>query len=365
MALIITHATVASDPQSPLLDANDWNANHTLTGSIAWGEITGTLSTQADLQTALNLKANLASPTFTGTVTLPAGQVVNGVTLTTAGSASDFLNAEGDYVAAGGGSPAFSAITSATNTTASMVVGTGASISVTGSGTIAATSVTGFSGTSSGTNTGDQTTITGNAGTATALQNARTINGTSFDGTANITITAAAGTLTGATLAAGVTASSLTSVGTLTSLTVSGSTALNELALDGTPNTDDTVNGPTTSTFNAGATIAQWELVYMGSGGEWLLADADTSATSGPVLLALAAASGTDNNPMKVALAGSFCRNDAWAWTVGAAIYASATAGALTETAPSTTGQIVRVAGYAVSADVIYFMPSGAWVEVP
>lgn len=37
-----------------------------------------------------------------------------------------------------------------------------------------------------GTNSGDQTTITGNAGTATALQNARTIGGVSFDGTANI-----------------------------------------------------------------------------------------------------------------------------------------------------------------------------------
>lgn len=43
----------------------------------------------------------------------------------------------------------------------------------------------------------------------------RTINGTAFDGTGNITVTAAAGTLTGATLAAGVTASSLTSVGTI------------------------------------------------------------------------------------------------------------------------------------------------------
>lgn len=40
-----------------------------------------------------------------------------------------------------------------------------------------------------------------------------TINGTTFDGNSNITITAAAGTLTGATLAAGVTASSLTSFG--------------------------------------------------------------------------------------------------------------------------------------------------------
>lgn len=64
--------------------------------------------------------------------------------------------------------------------------------------------------------------LTGNASTATTLATARNINGVSFNGSADITVTAAAGTLTGNTLAAGVTASSLTSVGTLTALTVSG-----------------------------------------------------------------------------------------------------------------------------------------------
>lgn len=32
MAVVITHATVAADPQSPLLDHTDWNANHVVTG---------------------------------------------------------------------------------------------------------------------------------------------------------------------------------------------------------------------------------------------------------------------------------------------------------------------------------------------
>ncbi len=71
------------------------------------------------------------------------------------------------------------------------------------------------------------TTITGNAGTATKLATARAINGTNFDGSADITITAAAGTLTGSTLASGVTASSLTSLGTLTGLTSTGSITAN------------------------------------------------------------------------------------------------------------------------------------------
>jgi Chaperone of endosialidase len=91
--------------------------------------------------------------------------------------------------------------------------------------------------------TGTTTTISGNAATATKLQTARTINGVSFDGTANITVTAAAGTLTGATLAAGVTASSLTSVGTLAGLAVGGQiTAVS--GATGTPSAIFTTGGP-------------------------------------------------------------------------------------------------------------------------
>ena len=71
-----------------------------------------------------------------------------------------------------------------------------------------------------GTNTGDQITITGNAGTATKLAAAKNINGVAFDGSADITVPAAAGTLTGTTLNSTVTGSSLTSVGTLANLTV-------------------------------------------------------------------------------------------------------------------------------------------------
>lgn len=78
--------------------------------------------------------------------------------------------------------------------------------------------------------------LTGNASTATALQTPRAINGVNFDGTAAITVPAAAGTLTGATLASGVTASSLTSVGTLTGgATGAGFTvALNVSTITGT-----------------------------------------------------------------------------------------------------------------------------------
>jgi hypothetical protein len=78
--------------------------------------------------------------------------------------------------------------------------------------------------------------LTGNASTATTLATARNINGVSFNGSADITVTAAAGTLTGATLAAGVTASSLTSVGTLTALAVSGTSTLGITRVSGADN---------------------------------------------------------------------------------------------------------------------------------
>lgn len=54
-------------------------------------------------------------------------------------------------------------------------------------------------------------------GSAATLTTARAINGVSFDGSAAITVTAAAGTLSGTTLASNVVTSSLTAVGTLAS----------------------------------------------------------------------------------------------------------------------------------------------------
>lgn len=66
-------------------------------------------------------------------------------------------------------------------------------------------------------------TLSGNAGTATRLATARTVNGVAFDGSANVTVTAAAGTVTGEQLNPTVTLSSLTQVGTLSALNVDNS----------------------------------------------------------------------------------------------------------------------------------------------
>ena len=52
----------------------------------AWGDITGTLSAQTDLQSTLDLKSPLASPTFTGTITCgtmsAVGAIISSTSLT-------------------------------------------------------------------------------------------------------------------------------------------------------------------------------------------------------------------------------------------------------------------------------------------
>ena len=72
-----------------------------------------------------------------------------------------------------------------------------------------------LTGNVTGNVSGTSGSTTGNAATATALQTGRTINGVTFDGTGNITVTAAAGTLTGTAVNATVVTSSLTTFGTL------------------------------------------------------------------------------------------------------------------------------------------------------
>ena len=79
-------------------------------------------------------------------------------------------------------------------------------------------------GNTQGTHTG---AVVGNATTATTLQTARSINGVSFNGSQNITVPSAAGTLTGSALSATVIQSSLTSVGTLNNLTVTNDITAN------------------------------------------------------------------------------------------------------------------------------------------
>jgi hypothetical protein len=120
--------------------------------------------------------------------------------------------------------------------------------------------------------------------------------------------------------------------------------------LAATPGADDTYQGQVVTGRNAGATIAQWDAVYLDSSGTWQLADANGTNTFPCRGLAVAAYS--SGNAATV-LDNGVARNDAWAWTVGGDVFLSETAGGLTQTAPSASGSRVQKIGYALTADSI------------
>ncbi len=123
------------------------------------------------------------------------------------------------------------------------------------------------------------------------------------------------------------------------------------------PTADTYVTGNTTDSFASGYSSAVGDLVFFGSGGKWLEVDADAVATC-KGMMGIALESKTDGQAMLVALPGSFVRLDSWNWTVGDTLYAGETLGAIQNTIPTGADAIIRVIGFAVSADVIYFMPS-------
>lgn len=96
--------------------------------------------------------ANSATPPAIGGTTPAAGSFSSLTDTGVTGSTQCLhVNTSGAVSGTGsdcgsGGSTAFSALTGSTNTTAAMVVGTGASLAVSGSGTIAATNTTGVNG---------------------------------------------------------------------------------------------------------------------------------------------------------------------------------------------------------------------------
>lgn len=124
---------------------------------------------------------------------------------------------------------------------------------------------------------------------------------------------------------------------------------------DGDSNGDVVYIGGTTS-MTTGA------LYHYKSDGTWELADADAASTCDGLLgIALGAASDTNG----VLLRG-MVTIDHDPGAVGDVLFVSTTAGDITATAPSGSGDIVRVVGYCLDATngQIWFNPDGAFVEV-
>ena len=97
--------------------------------------------------------------------------------------------------------------------------------------------------------------------------------------------------------------------------------------------------------------------LFMAADGHLDTADADSSATTPCVALAMETGTGS-----KRILLHGVLRVDAWNWTIGPGnaglIYVSTTTGTLTQTQPSGTDDVIQPVGWALSDDCIYFAPS-------
>jgi hypothetical protein len=222
-----------------------------------------------------------------------------------------------------------------------------------------------------------------------------TANGfeTSFtfvDPTADRTITFADSSLTvnaaadisGTTLASNVVTSSLTAVGTIATgvwqgtaiastyiadaflkndasdtttgtITAAGFTAGDAGQVyfsDTAPASDHTATGVVIS-IASGESVAAFNSVYIRSDGEVGPADADAASTMPAIGVALEAKS--DGEATKILIAGVL-RDDTYNFTPGADLFIGTTAGQITATAPSGSGDTVQKIGVALTADSIY-----------
>jgi hypothetical protein len=91
----------------------------------------------------------------------------------------------------------------------------------------------------------------------------------------------------------------------------------------------------------------------------WTQADADSDGATRMLGVALGSTSSNDGMLLQ-----GIIRIASHGLSAGAPIYVSTTAGEFTTTAPSGSGDYVRVVGYTIDSNLIYFNPSGTWVEV-
>lgn len=121
-----------------------------------------------------------------------------------------------------------------------------------------------------------------------------------------------------------------------------------------------------TVTGTAGYTQAFGDLVYLDpTDSRWEACDANSAAgADGDArgVIGIVVSAGTDGNPCTILLQG-IIRADAKfpAFTVNNPIYVSETAGAVTQTQPTTTDVVIRIVGSALTADEMYFNPDRFW----
>jgi hypothetical protein len=265
LAQTLTNKTIAagSNTISGLTNSNLSGTAGITNANLANSSVTIGSTTVALGATSTSL-AGLTSATFAGS-TSGTTQILSGAI---AGTSVLTLPVATDTLVGKATTDTFTnkSISGATNTLSNIGNAslTNSSVTIGSTSVSLGATVTTFAGLASVTSTAFVGALTGNASTATTLATPRAINGVNFDGSAAITVTAAAGTLSGATLASGVTASSLTSVGTIAT-GVWEATDIG-VAHGGTGTSTGSITGTGALTFTAGGSNTNVNLVPNGTG---------------------------------------------------------------------------------------------------
>jgi len=325
--------------------------NLTLTGSIG---ATGARSTKGwftDLEstnmptvggTSLSSTfAPIASPTFTGTVSVPA-------TNFTVGASLPFSDAAGTLTLQN-----IDALDATTEATIEAAIDTLANLtSVQGQTlTLAGAFITSGANSLTLTTTGATNVTLPTTGTLATLAGTEELDNKTLDSSVGKGTWTASGTWT------------------LPAFTAGGNITLAEnssIALDPAGSADGKYTGITT-TGTAGATLAFGDLVYLAAAdSRWELADADAASTSGDVILGMCVlAAASDGDPTVILLIGDIRADAAFpALTIGAPVYVSTTAGDIQVAKPSGTDDVVRRVGFAITADEINFNPSADYITI-
>ena len=110
-----------------------------------------------------------------------------------------------------------------------------------------------------------------------------------------------------------------------------------------------------TSTPTAGS------VYYLDSSGNWANTDASAVATAKGML---SVSAGADSDVDGMVIKGFVYVGTDPGGSVGDVVYLSETANQLTTTPPTTASAVVRVCGYKVGTNVVYFDPSKDWIEL-
>ena len=118
--------------------------------------------------------------------------------------------------------------------------------------------------------------------------------------------------------------------------------------------------GTNAETYTAySTTVIAGGIYYLGTSA-WTISDAD-AASSATGLMGVATSTNSNTGMVIRGVVGVFSDPGG---SVGDVCYLSTTSGRLTTTAPTAAGDIVRVMGYKIGTNLVFFNPSNDWIEL-